>query len=273
MHYIAKNKTPYLVLLGEKGVARVMNMNSKECVFSSQEPPQPFLRYAYVKSGNKLVAVTTEQNLIFYELAFDEQKTPKLVHTSDCIGFHDEILDLAYDSPNSRIILATNSTLLKYLGLNFTHNRSTHIPTMQTKVLPGHDDIILTMHLNGSTLITGAKDNCIKLWRLTPDNIKCLATYKGHSKHVTSLFIAPKKQQFMVSGSKDLTIKVWKIVRDEKEEIITEAMRTVIGHQKEINVVRVSPNDKIIASGSQDRTIKVMITILPKIVVGFENFG
>jgi len=32
---------------------------------------------------------------------------------------------------------------------------------------------------------------------------------------------------------------------------------TVMGHQKYINVVRVSPNDKLIASSSQDKTIKI----------------
>ena len=32
---------------------------------------------------------------------------------------------------------------------------------------------------------------------------------------------------------------------------------TVMGHQKYINVVRVSPNDKMIASSSQDKTIKI----------------
>jgi U3 small nucleolar RNA-associated protein 13 len=32
---------------------------------------------------------------------------------------------------------------------------------------------------------------------------------------------------------------------------------TVMGHQKYINAVKVSPNDKLIASASQDKTIKL----------------
>jgi U3 small nucleolar RNA-associated protein 13 len=32
---------------------------------------------------------------------------------------------------------------------------------------------------------------------------------------------------------------------------------TIMGHNKYINVVRVSPNDKLIASSSQDKTIKI----------------
>ena len=38
---------------------------------------------------------------------------------------------------------------------------------------------------------------------------------------------------------------------------VTSATMTVMGHQKYINVVRVSPNDKLIASSSQDKTIKI----------------
>lgn len=35
------------------------------------------------------------------------------------------------------------------------------------------------------------------------------------------------------------------------------AQNTIIGHSKYINVVRVSPNDKLIASSSQDKSIKI----------------
>ena len=38
---------------------------------------------------------------------------------------------------------------------------------------------------------------------------------------------------------------------------VKSASMTVMGHQKYINVVRVSPNDKLIASSSQDKTIKI----------------
>ena len=32
---------------------------------------------------------------------------------------------------------------------------------------------------------------------------------------------------------------------------------TVMGHQKYINIAKFSPNDKFIASGSQDKTVKI----------------
>ena len=33
--------------------------------------------------------------------------------------------------------------------------------------------------------------------------------------------------------------------------------RTVVAHEKEINVVKYSPNEKLIATGSQDKGIKI----------------
>ena len=80
------------------------------------------------------------------------------------------------------------------------------------------------------------------------------------------MHIAPKKGKFFVSGSQDLTIKVWRISEDSTEEEpaeIVKAIRTTAGHTKDINVVRVAPNDKMIASGSHDRSIKVLYYTSP----------
>lgn len=42
---------------------------------------------------------------------------------------------------------------------------------------------------------------------------------------------------------------------------ISQALRTTIPHEKDINCVRFSPNDKLVASASQDRLIKVAFSI------------
>lgn len=40
-------------------------------------------------------------------------------------------------------------------------------------------------------------------------------------------------------------------------EVPLNAINTVKAHEKDINTVMVSPNDKLIATGSQDKTAKV----------------
>ena len=113
------------------------------------------------------------------------------------------------------------------------------------------------MSIRKDYLVTGSKDDTVKLWRIMEGELIHKATYKGHSKNVTALNIAPKKGKFFVSCSKDLSLKIWRISEEGPIEI-TEAIRTTTAHTKDINVVKVAPNDKMIASGSQDRLIKVI---------------
>ena len=68
----------------------------------------------------------------------------------------------------------------------------------------------------------------------------------------------------MVSGSQDLTLKMWTLPSetsgdetDQQRPGTMTARLTEKAHDKDINSVTVSPNDKLIASGSQDKTAKV----------------
>ena len=101
--------------------------------------------------------------------------------------------------------------------------------------------------------LSGSKDNTIRLWKFE-ESLKCLAVFKGHNENVASVCFGPKKANFFVSASQDNTIKVWDIQQfkeGQSESIeITSASLTVMGHNKYINVVKVSPNDKLIASSS-----------------------
>lgn len=69
-----------------------------------------------------------------------------------------------------------------------------------------------------------------------------------------------------MSASQDSTIKLWKLpgkLSAESPDIppaTLEIQSTEIGHEKDINCVAVSPNDKLLASGSLDKTVKVWST-------------
>ena len=75
----------------------------------------------------------------------------------------------------------------------------------------------------------------------------------GHTQDVGAIAFCKQKFDFLVSGSIDTTIKRWQIGSDLKLSV----KFTVKAHDKDINSVCVSPNDKLIASGSSDKTIKV----------------
>ena len=64
----------------------------------------------------------------------------------------------------------------------------------------------------------------------------------------------------MITGSQDLTLKLWSLADvnlDGKVETKLSARATEKAHDKLINSVAVSPNDKLLATGSQDKTAKV----------------
>ncbi|GCB65610.1 hypothetical protein scyTo_0013479, partial [Scyliorhinus torazame] len=76
------------------------------------------------------------------------------------------------------------------------------------------------------------------------------------------------KEGFIVSGSQDCTLKLWALAKslgvNDNEKItepeILHADLTEKVHDKDINSVVVSPNDKLVATGSQDRTAKLWST-------------
>ena len=64
---------------------------------------------------------------------------------------------------------------------------------------------------------------------------------------------------FLVSGSEDLTLKLWDLPSEFEEGEVTSlhSRFTEKAHDKDINSIAIAPNDKLLATGSQDKTAKV----------------
>jgi U3 small nucleolar RNA-associated protein 13 len=70
---------------------------------------------------------------------------------------------------------------------------------------------------------------------------------------------------FLVTGSADKTIKLWEVPArraDDGDGVPRRCPTTAtqLAHEKDINAVAVAPNDRLFATASQDRTIKVWST-------------
>ena len=75
-----------------------------------------------------------------------------------------------------------------------------------------------------------------------------------------------------MSGSRDLTIKLWSLPPAEPSEhtvLPLQSKLTQKAHDKEIQSLAVSPNDKLIASGSRDKKAKVVYTDYFECIVTF----
>ncbi len=208
-------------------------------------------------------------------------------------GTHDEIIDLAYISPDrSLLALATNSEDIRIVSLaesdpslGEAQNDGEPGPNYfgaDVGLLRGHEDIVICLDVDwsGHWLATGAKDNTARLWRLDPgaSSYTCYEVFTGHAEslgaislprsvppvdsaaHKSPLEYPPK---FLLTGSQDRTVKRWDTSKTKKDydeskpQKAPRATYTRKAHEKDINAIDVNQNATIFASASQDRTVKI----------------
>ena len=80
---------------------------------------------------------------------------------------------------------------------------------------------------------------------------------------MSSLFFDRSANDFLISGSQDTTAKFWsldQLTNDDSTNTEPQSLSslfTLKTHDKEVNTIAVSPNDKQFATGSADKTAKV----------------
>lgn len=230
---------------------------------------QSLIRFTTHRSqlSNMLITAHVDQNIVFHEL-------PSLTPVKHIVGFNDEVIDTLYLSPSTsatdssssaetHLAVATNSDLIRVYDLS----------TFDTALLAGHADVVLCLARNsaGNMLFSGSKDKTARLWRSVPgpgDKARwiCVAVFEGHLESIGAVAIARKNGLIAATASQDKTVKLWDLspfLGDIDESQIdspprkAQALTTVKVHDKDINTVDFAPNDKILATGSQDRTAKL----------------
>ncbi len=215
-----------------------------------------------------MVLVTFEQLIVFVKLNTDliletcqknEETKIDLFHTyKQFIGDHGEILDAQILTANENLLaLATNNEFIKIYDMN----------TWNCRLLKGHNDLVISLAVftnrnnNSGILVdylaSSSKDSTIRLWKISTNTnneyeYECVSVGLGHTQDVGALAFSKQNLEFLVSGSIDTTIKMWQISKDT-----LSVKYTMKAHEKDINSISISSNDKLIASGSSDKTLKV----------------
>lgn len=190
------------------------------------------------------------------------------------IGNNDEVTDLKFSLDGSRLAVSTNSE---------------HVHVYDSKTLgcldtlTGHDEAVLSIDCTRKSLgsdssidllASGSKDNTVRLWDISnvPDEKgSCLAVGTGHVSAVTGVAFSASGG-FVVSSGADKLLRVWDVERvlntrksrvksaserGSLDETPLPALAAIPAHDKDINAVCISPNDQLVASASQDKTIKL----------------
>lgn len=242
---------------------------------------------------NYILSVYADQTLVFHStsLLFDAdsdiagtriEPLPVLRRIS---GSHDEIIDLAYVTPErSLLALATNSENIRLVSLSTeevhgTSSTDANYFGADIATLQGHEDIIICLDVDwsGCWLASGAKDNTARLWKIdhATQSYQHFATFAGHAESIGAVSLpsssppagsaaylnpADHPPAFLVTGSKDTTIKRWDVAKPHASSANsgpTRATYTRKAHEKDINAVSINSHSTLFASASQDRTVKI----------------
>ncbi|KAL8905953.1 MAG: hypothetical protein Q9207_002334 [Kuettlingeria erythrocarpa] len=291
----------YVFTGGERGTLRIWSAQTGGEITREQSAGgegDEITRVLCNSALDSLLSVHADQSLILHSTTVlptsDEsidtlEPLPILARIS---GTHDEIIDLAYVTPNrSLLALATNSENIRLVSLATGNSDS---PSKKktgryfgadVALLQGHEDIIICLDVDwsGCWLATGAKDNTARLWRIDHANsvYEHYATYTGHAESLGAIALPQQGSvskpftadplnhppPFVLTGSQDKTIKKWEVARpltytkgsptSKGASPATRAQYTRKAHDKDINAISLNHNSTLFASASQDRTVKV----------------
>ena len=143
--------------------------------------------------------------------------------------------------------------------------------TFDVRLLSGHKDMVLSLDksIDYRWLASGSKDRTARIWSSTEaGDWRCLAVCEGHAEAVGGVALSRKMDdkgktgRFLMTASQDRTIKMWDLTSLPLDEIPEEPIKprslaTLRAHEKDINALDLAPNDRFLASGSQDKLVKI----------------
>lgn len=245
----------HFVTVGNRGILRVWHAPSGRCVKEqpgeqaavlASETDTVVVKGMFNRAKGLMAVVTYEQNIVFYD-------SETMEATKRLIGNNDQIFDLALIGSDERLLaICTNSPFIKVMDRDSSH----------TSLLKGHTDSVLCMAVAKAypnLLVSGSKDHEVRVWSCQRGEMKSVAKGAGHSHSVGAVAVSklkadPKGNLRVVSGGEDTTLKLWLYNLDSSK---MTCEHTVKAHDKDIMSIDISWNDAIVATGSQDKSVKL----------------
>lgn len=248
------NDQIYAASAGENGNVKIWNMTAGKSIYEQQnsliakateEAPLAITHLLYNEKSSQFALISADHNIMIHNLS-------TFFCAKQLIGFSDEILDIIHFGKKGRYLaVATNSHSIKVYDTT----------TMNCQVLNGHTDIVLSLTAYKNFLLSSAKDSTIRLWQIDPGTftVTLLGTGTKHTSSVGSVAFGKLSHTICASVSQDTCLKVWSIPKTfEANNVLSlSCTATQIAHEKDVNCVTISPNDKMIATASQDKTAKL----------------
>lgn len=256
-----KSDDIYVAAGGSNGLVKIWNMTAGRAIYeqtnsliarAGEDEGIAIAQLLHNVHTGQLAVVSVDHNIMLHN-------TGTFHCSKQLIGFADEILDTVFVGKKSRYLaVATNSSAIKLYDT---------AAAMNCRVLLGHTDIVLSLASHKNYLLSSAKDSTVRLWLIDPGTftVRHLATAKKHTAAVGSVAFGRLSHTICASVSQDTCLKLWSLpatfpADDAIAAADLDSMRCVatqIAHEKDVNCVTISPNDLMIATGSQDKTAKL----------------
>ncbi len=166
------------------------------------------------------------------------------------ISGHSQAIGSVAFSPDGKILAsASNDKTIKFWDTNNYQEIITLI---------GHTKAVKSVVFSPDTkyLASGSWDKTVKIWDV--ETGKDIYTLTGHKQQVSAVTFSPDGL-YVASASFDKTVCIWKLeqVLSNKSQIHHNPDSILSGHTWAVLTVAFSPNGEILATGSDDNTIKL----------------
>lgn len=126
------------------------------------------------------------------------------------------------------------------------------------KTLHGHNSLLTSVAFSpdGTTLVTGGEDRSVRFWEVSTGS--CIDIWQGYGSWIQSVAFSPDGKT-LASGSEDQTVRLWNLGVEESLNTTNTSSSSLAltGHRGWVCSVAFSPDNRHLASGSSDYSIKL----------------
>jgi len=221
---------------------------SADALDTIAEPPlmiteNPVSAIAFSPDGSIIAAGDDSQFVSLWDAATQEQLAAIDVST--------QTYDLAFNSDGTQLATAHGDRTVRLWDV---------LEGTELAVMEGHTSTIygVAFSPDDSVIASGADDRTVRLWDAT--NGSEIAVVEGHTGGIYDINFSPDGSS-IVTGSSDYTVRFWDAATGEEllmiEEVEVEDAEYNIGHDRSVNATVFSPDGSVVATGSDDYTVRI----------------
>jgi WD40 repeat protein len=270
-----------LVTVGEDGTASIWEMDSGRRLHAFPVNSN-VTAVTFDRQGRRLATGSADGSVAVWDSATGRK-------VQDFLGHDDKIMTVAFSPDGNRLTTAsedftariwsviTGRTLITLAGHTNTVSWAGFTPDGERIATASADStarvwdarsgrLLLTLagHTNpiegaafdrtGATLFTASWDGTVKIWDAST----------MHSESIRRLAFEPGNGELLATASADTTVKLWKVASgpdttcaDMTSGTLKAAGKPLRGHHDSVSSVAFSPNGEILATASDDQTVRL----------------